>query len=209
MPGLEAAMKEYEENPPEEIEEADPEVENQFGKTKEPEKETENETNNVTDAAPRPLYVRRDVMNTQDIYDWAKALINSGIIDEYDLVDDLHVTVAYSKTPVDWMKMGETWHQEQDGTLTISKGGPRLVEPLGDQGAIVLMFTSNNLVWRHMGMIENGASWDFDSYQPHVTIAYSSKYNPVNKSDLMEKLNAIKPYAGEIKFGPEVFEDIQ
>lgn len=38
--------------------------------------------------------------------------------------DDLHVTITYSRTPVDWMAMASAWDDE----VKIPRGGPRLME---------------------------------------------------------------------------------
>lgn len=204
FPGLESALEEFESMQGEEeaLNEEDENVQAQFEKVM---GEEDEKGNPVTDAAPRPLYVRRDVINTKEILTWANALVEAGIIDESELTKpaDMHVTIAYSRTPVDWMKMGENWDQDKDGNVTIAKGGPRLVEPLGGQGAIVLMFSSNALVWRNMGMRERGASWDYEEYQPHITIAYTTK--PVSQIDI----DSIMPYSGEIKLGTEIFEEIK
>jgi hypothetical protein len=53
--------------------------------------------------------------------------------------DDLHVTITFSRTPVDWMQMGSAWDDE----IKISAGGPRLMEKFGE--ARVLLFASNML----------------------------------------------------------------
>lgn len=203
FPGIESAIEEFEASQGEEepLNEQDENVQEQFNKNQQ-----QNEGGNaVTDAKPRPLYVKRDVINTADLMAWAKTLVEAGVIDESELVapEDLHVTIAYSRKPVDWMKMGDAWGENTDGTLTIGKGGPRIVEPLGGEGAVVLMFSSNNLVWRNMSMRENGASWDYDEYQPHITIAYrKSSLSPID-------LDSVSPYTGEIKLGAEVFEEIK
>lgn len=110
------------------------------------------------------------------------------------------MTLLYSRRPVDWMKMGESWNSDPKGNLTVPAGGPRLVEPLGDKGAIVLLFNSTELQWRHRNMIEAGASHDYDEYQPHVTITYQGKG---------VDLRAVEPYRGPLIFGPERFEEIR
>ena len=144
------------------------------------------------DAAPRTLYVRRDVLNGAEILAWAK---EQGFTKTLP-ADDLHVTITYSRTPVDWMKMGEPWA----GKLEIEPGGPRLMEAFGEAGdAKVLLFTSNELRWRHERMVEEGASWDHDEYQPHITISYDPD---------APGIAAIKPYQGRIVLGPEIFEEL-
>lgn len=146
----------------------------------------------ANDALPRPLYVSRRLLNVAEFTSWAKAQGFANVSDE------LHVTILYSKTPVDWMKMGETWEGEK-GEITVAPGGARLVEPLGDKGAIVLLFNSSNLSWRHNEMIRNGASSDYPDYQAHVTITYEG-------SDV--DLDEVEPYRGKLVFGPEIFEEI-
>lgn len=149
----------------------------------------------VTDAAPRTLYVRRDVVNAAAIKAWARS---HGFA---STVDDMHVTIALSRTAIDWMKVPDAWMTGRaDGRMTVAAGGARLVEPLGDGGAVVLLFNSTELAWRHMAIREAGASWDFPEYQPHVTLTYEG-----NELDLSK----IEPYRGPIELGPEVFEEVK
>lgn len=149
----------------------------------------------VNDATPRPLYVQRRLLNADDLIAWAKAHGFTSTLPE----TDMHVTVLYSRSPVDPLKMGEGWGSESDGGLTVKPGGPRAVERLGEN-AVVLLFASWSLVSRHNEMIEAGGSHDYGEYQPHVTISYEAP------ADL--DLEAIKPYAGELRFGPELFEPL-
>lgn len=138
----------------------------------------------VGDAAPRTLYVRRDVVNKAEITKWAKS---QGFT---DIVPDLHVTITYSTTPVDWFAMGSSW----DEGMTLPKGGARMMETFGE--AKVLLIQSNMLQWRHDEMVGNGASYDFPEYQPHVTISHGDM--PGN----------VDPYQGKIVLGPEIFEEV-
>ena len=143
----------------------------------------------VGDAAPQSLYVSRKVVNSAAILAWAK---DQGITAQ----DDLHVTITYSRDPVDWMKIGAAWYNEPDGKLSIPPGGPRMLDKFGD--ALVLLFNSWQLSSRHGDMRELGASWDHGDYQPHITIAYNSNKLP----------DTIKPYTGPIVLGPEIFEPV-
>lgn len=145
----------------------------------------------IADTAPRPLYVSRKVINSADILAWAR---EQGI---ENLADDLHVTIAYSRTAVDWLAMGKDWSDDEDGTLTIRPGGPRSMEKFGD--ALVLAFTSDTLKYRHSEMVERGASFDYDQYQPHVTICYGYDGPEVQ----------FAPYQGAIVLGPEIFEPLE
>lgn len=145
---------------------------------------------------PKPLYVSRRVKpeTAKKLLAWASA---AGIPDLYPAAD-LHVTVLYSKSPVDWFDMGSDSEWSGDADLTIPEGGPRTVEKLGDAGAIVLRFSSNRLKWRHDEMVAKGASHDFDEYAPHVTLALAPEF----------ETEGVEPYTGELRFGPEIFEDI-
>lgn len=150
----------------------------------------------ANDAAPRTLYVQRKLLNTDEFIAWAK----SQGFETTTPADDLHVTIAYSRRPVDWMKVGETWSNSDEGVLTIAPGGARLVEPLGDKGAVVLLFNSSELSWRHEAIKRDAdASWDFPWYQPHVTITYAG-------GDL--DLTKVEPYRGKLIFGPELFSEV-
>lgn len=151
----------------------------------------------MMDATPRPLYVHRKLLNSADLIAWAKA---QGIATTID-GSDMHVTIAFSRQPIDWLKVeANDWNEEKDGTLVINPGGPRLVERLGKNGeALVLLFGSSRLAWRHEQIRNAGASWDWPEYQPHVTISY-------NAPDI--DVDAIEPYRGVLRFGPEIFEPL-
>lgn len=142
----------------------------------------------ANDAAPRTLYVSRKLLNAKDVIRWAKAQGFETTLP----AGDMHVTITNSKTPVDWFKMGSAWDEQ----LTIPPGGARMMEQFGD--ATVLLFSSNMLKWRHEEMVGNGASHDFDEYQPHVTISYGFKGD----------LSQVEPYQGKLVFGPETFEEV-
>lgn len=149
----------------------------------------------VAKADPRTLYVYRKLLNYKELASWAKSQGFDTTLDA-----DMHVTVCYSTALVDWMKAGEAYSQNQDGSLTVKPGGPRLIEPLGDKGAVVLMFSSSEICWRHIQLKELGASWSYEEYQPHVTITYDA---PAGLD-----LSALDPYNGELRFGPEIFEEL-
>lgn len=144
----------------------------------------------VEDAQPRTLYVRRDVKNAGAIINWAKSQGFKTTIP----ASKMHVTVAFSRAAVDWMVMGQAYEDD----VTVSDGGPRLLERFGD--AVVLSFASSALSWRHEEMKNRGASWDHDQYQPHVTISWDA-------ADL--DLSKVEPYRGKIVLGPEIFEEVK
>lgn len=151
----------------------------------------------TADAAPRTLYVRRDVLNAEEIIAWAKGQGFKTTLP----ADDLHVTITYSRQPVDWMKMGDNWSDDGKGGLTIPAGGPRMMDAFGQKGeAKVLLFVSSALSWRHEDMKRNGASWDHEEYQPHLTISYDPD---------APDIASVEPYRGKIELGPEIFEPIK
>lgn len=141
-----------------------------------------------TDAAPRPLYVSRRVLNAADIVAWAR---KSGLENIEDGAE-MHVTIAHSRAPVDWMKVPSAW----EAKMTVPDGGPRVMDMFGpNNDKVVLCFKSTELEWRHETMKAAGASWDWGEYQPHVTIATMATM----PSDL-------EAYQGPIELGPEIFE---
>ncbi len=149
-----------------------------------------NQRQAANDAAPRTLYVRRDVINRAEIVRWAK---EQGFT---DIVPDLHVTIAYSRTPVDWFAMGESWASR----LEIGAGGPRQMEGFGPDGKYkALLFTAVELIWRHREIVEKGASWEWPEYQPHISIQVGGDID----------LSKVEPYQGKIILGPEIFEELR
>lgn len=151
----------------------------------------------ISDASrPRSLYVRRDLLNSADLVKWARKQGFGSI------VPDLHVTIMYSKQPVDWLKIGaDEFRSEPDGGLTVKPGGPRVMEKFGR--AVVLGFASSDLQYRHRSMMyrgeEDGITWEHDDYTPHVTITYDAGAMNIDE---------VEAYTGELRFGPEIFEEI-
>ena len=157
----------------------------------------------VTDAAPRTLYVRRDLVNAAAVLEHFRKQIPGA---ELQPASSLHVTIAYSKTPVDWAKQPAEWYSGTDekGNLRVKPGGMRLMERLGAEdprAAVVMQFASTDLTirWRDLKN-DGGCSWDFEDYQPHVTIAWDK--------DQIIDVAKLKPWTGELIFGPEVWEEI-
>lgn len=135
------------------------------------------------------LYVNRPLENGEQFYKWAKSQRFTHILDP----KDFHVTIAYSKKKVDWSKL-----VPQKNNINI-KGGERVIKPLGNEGAVVLKFESNILTKRWKQIIDAGGSWDWESYQPHITISYNG-----SKLDL----NKVEIYDQPIILGPEEFKKL-
>lgn len=148
---------------------------------------------------PRPLYVYRPLTteSAEELLAWAR---DEGFT-ELMRPEDLHVTIAYSTRPVNWMKMGGFWGWGPDTSEhLVPYGGPRLVDRIGPDGAVALHFFSGHLNQRNREMRDAGCSWDFLDYLPHITFTYWP-------GDV--DLTKVKPFRGELRFGPEVFEPIQ
>lgn len=138
-----------------------------------------------------PLYVARNVENAEDIIAWFKSQGFGQMLDPADM----HCTICYSRDPVSWQAFEPAplrviVPQDQTG---------RSVAPLGKGPAAVLKFRSVELAQRHSHMIERGASTDYATYQPHITLSYK-----VGSRNLSE----FQPFPFNIILGPEVYDDI-
>lgn len=143
-------------------------------------------------AEKMPLYAYRPVRNAKAIMSWMK---EQGLP---VVGHTLHVTIAYSKEPVDWIEAGNAWMQDENGNMMIHPGGPRVLEKFDD--CLVLSFASAELSMRHGALRNIGCSHDYEKYQPHITLCYET---PPNLD-----LTKITPYTGAIALGPECFERI-
>jgi hypothetical protein len=158
----------------------------------------------ASDAAPRTLYVRRDLMNGAAVLAHFRAQLPDDV--ELQPASSLHVTIAYSKTAVDWVKQPHDWYggSDEKGWLRVKPGGMRLMERLGAEdprAAVVMQFASTDLTVRWRDFREDGGcSWDFEDYQPHITIAWDK--------DQVIDVSKLKPWTGELVFGPEVWEEV-
>lgn len=132
----------------------------------------------------RSLYISRPILNAEDIIAWAKSQGFKTTLP----AEEMHVTVAYSTKAVDWREVGI-----EKGTF-VNVGGARSVEALGAQGAVVLKFTDDELRKRWGEIRDVGASWDYNSYKPHVTISYAGSGVDIK---------SVQPYDGPIYLGPE------
>ncbi len=64
---------------------------------------------------------------------------------------------------------------------------------------IVLTFESQELTKRNAAFMAAGCTSDYPSYNPHVTITHDAGELDLSK---------VKPYAGPLGFGPEIFEPV-
>lgn len=140
-----------------------------------------------------PLYVYRSLRKPAALLKWARAQGLPNIVP----ANELHVTVLYSRTPVDWFELSDGW--EYNEKLLVAEGGPRKIERF-EGGALVLRFASDNLKWSHAKKIAKGASHDFPDYLPHITVGFDP--------DGLVDLEALEAFTGELEFGPEMFEEL-
>lgn len=106
-------------------------------------------------------------------------------------LDKFHATIAYSKKKVDWNAIPA----KQD-ELVLDSDPHRGIENFGE--AVVLLLNSDELQSRWKEFIQNGASYDYDEYRPHITLTYEGK-----------SANVTDPYTGPLHFGPEVFDIVK
>lgn len=142
----------------------------------------------------KTLYVSRKVENAGDILAWAR---RNGIANLYP-PEKLHVTVAFSRRPLDWMKIEPEWNQHDDGRYIVQPGGPRRLDEIAPGGPAVLLFNAESLRWRHERILKAGASWDWPDYHPHITLS----------GDPLAPLAEIEAYQGPIMLGPEIFAEL-
>lgn len=140
-------------------------------------------------ARAKPTYASRPVQNASDIVAWARSQGFTSVVNP----EELHVTIAFSREPID----ASTVPAAPQSLLVAT--GRRSVEQLGDEGAVVLMIESPELQQRWQQYRDAGASWDYDSYRPHITITYDAKGMDLSK---------VQPYRGAIVLGAEVAEDL-
>lgn len=142
-----------------------------------------------------PIYGFRPVLNAEEIVAWAQ---ENGITPTLQ-PDDMHVTVVYSKTPfmadtqVEYNEPAWLW-----GDRRIVRGGNRTIARLGKEGeALVLKIESLDLLDEWLWHRKAGASWDYETYQPHITLSYSS--------DVSTDFEA---FDGDIILGPLTYRPI-
>lgn len=138
----------------------------------------------------KTLYARRGLINTADVIAWAKA---QGFPTTQD-GKALHITQAYSKEPLEWPKA-------RTGHIIVPEGGVRSVGRLGDDGAVVLHFESDELTDGWQLLKDAGAVWKYDGYKPHLTISWQV---PADFS-----ISSVQPYSGRLEFGPQIFAEIE
>lgn len=133
------------------------------------------------------VYIARKV-KPEDAKKLAKWATDRGIKDVID-AEKMHVTVVYSRADFPADELGD---DDEEVSVKV-KGIKRLKE------AIVLTLDAPKIVARHKAAREKGASHDFKSYQPHISLSYAGP-----DSDLPDDFPSMS-----IKLGPEFRETIK
>lgn len=101
--------------------------------------------------------------------------------------DDMHVTVVYSRSPYldSRDELEQDWLTEYTSPV-VARGGTRSLVAFGT--ALVLLIDAPEVVSEWASHRQMGASWDYPSYQPHVTLTYQFQGDP----------STLAPYEGPI-----------
>lgn len=88
-------------------------------------------------------------------------------------VDDLHVTVLYSRTVIDPECKPDSWY-------VASPKNWGFLNSDGDR-ALVLFLDSPELTRRHQELMAKGGTHDFAEYTPHLTVSYNAGHIDLKK----------------------------
>jgi hypothetical protein len=135
------------------------------------------------------LYVARYLTkeSAKQLHAWAKEQGFPNITPP----EEMHITLVYSHDPV--MLVPDQWE------MAVDLVNPRIV-PLGDEGAVVLMFDSEALKYRWEQTRKLGASWSYPDYHPHITLTYD-----IGDFDY----RSVPPIKGQIMLQPERHAEIK
>lgn len=111
----------------------------------------------------RTIQIGRPVVNFDHLidsyrgYDWVSP----------EILLKAHVTIAYSRTPVDWRHPAFIM---QDDFIEVLDGNREIC--MFDGGAIVLKFSNTLLSNRWSEFVSAGATWDYPAFIPHITLGF-------------------------------------
>lgn len=135
----------------------------------------------------KTLFVKRTLLNAAEVRSWAKSQGFDSVLAD----GEMHVTIAFSKKAIDWS------HLVPLERRLVNTGGQRSIQQFGN--AVVLCFPSNRLQTRWQEFLDNGASYDFDEFKPHVSLTFQDDH---------PELDMIELFTGNLRFGPEHFAEI-
>jgi len=168
--------------------------------------DTEEEPNNNgeelnMDEKVKGTYVSANIKNNKEVYDWFK---NQGV--DMEDKENLHCTISFSRKEFNHIPNMEDVIVKQSDFIGI--------EPLGDDGATVLKFNSEDMQKRFNKCMSDGATYDYDSYIPHITLTYNGKYLELDKIkmpnfDLILGSEKVEPLDLEWKEKTSTYSDEQ
>lgn len=140
-----------------------------------------------TEVAKTNVYANFPVVNEDTIRSWAKSAFPNKPL----TTDRLHVTVCYSSADVDLKQVSG-----RKGFI-LSGSASRKLELLGDGDTIVMVLSpkeNKRFVDTWQMFRDAGASWDFPSYIPHITLGKDWRISQA-------QLDKIEAFPGSISFG--------
>lgn len=144
------------------------------------------------ETAASNIYAECPVQNFKEVYTWAREICPVPIKGH-----EMHCTVMYSRDFVDLSKV------KPGRAIRIGPSRDRRLLKLGDATVIALgQRESDALRATWLMFTKAGASWDFPTYLPHVSISYDWKVS-------QGELNLINAYEGPLEFGPYRIEPIK
>ena len=137
-----------------------------------------------------PVYVHRLVLNARQIRNF---MFDQGVS---PVAPDLHVTVVYSKVPMDWGLVNP------DPSSLLLTPARRVMSILGlDTHHLVMKVDHPHLYDRWRTWRSAGASSDFDRYLPHITV---HKMLVKSEHPVPPQFERVEPWDGDVLLGPEV-----
>lgn len=136
----------------------------------------------------KTLYVSRPLDNAEELKAWATS------VGFENLIEDMHVTIAYSEDEVDW----DNFKPKEDSYYNF--GFFKRTISQFDGGVTVLEIEAPSLQKRFQEFIDGGCSTSYPDYKPHVSITAEPTTVDIKK---------IKPFALPLDFGPEHFSEVK
>lgn len=118
----------------------------------------------------RPIYIYRPLLNGADLALFAEMAGMRNVIPP----SDMHVTVAYSRTPVDWDR--PEFQPIPRLAYAFDPPSARALVNFGD--VVVLEFHLPELHTRFNELRGAGAAWGYPTYRSHVTLAADPDFDP-------------------------------
>jgi len=122
---------------------------------------------------------------TPDTIEAVRKIIDGEGIPNPTPSEDYHSTVAYSKTPIPDYKPDGDLEQAQDASIN----GFKIFKTAEGGKCLVASLDSDYLHQKHQQTMDQGASYDFDEYIPHVTLSYDvgADWDEANLDKLTKK----------------------